>query len=102
MTREKKKVRSVAGQKFVSLKTEKKTSAAKEEYKARKQENLAKKKRQKSLEEKRLEAEKLAKDSSGDNKRKRQPRLKHSPEEVARRSAELLDKIDSEPTDQTD
>ncbi|OMH32637.1 hypothetical protein [Motiliproteus sp. MSK22-1] len=102
MTREKKKVRSVAGQKFVSLKTEKKTSAAKAEYKTRKQENLAKKKRQKSLEEKRLEAERQAKSASGDNRKKRQPRLKRSPEEVAQKSAELMGKNDSEMTDQTD
>ncbi|MCW8886955.1 MAG: hypothetical protein OQK12_17150 [Motiliproteus sp.] len=96
MTREKKKVRSVAGQKFVPIKQEKRDSAAKAEYKERKQKNLAKKKRTKSLTEKQREAELNAKQNQGEQPKKRKSRLKNDPKAVAERSKELLQDSSSE------
>ncbi len=96
MTREKKKIRSVAGEKFVPLKQEKRTSAAKAEYKARKQQNLARKKQQKSLLEKERDAEKLRQQNAEKHPSKRRPRLKASPAEVAERSRKLMADEDRE------
>ena len=89
MSREKKKVRSVSGQKFVPVKAEKRDSAAKADYKAYKQKNLAKKKRQKSLQDK-LVDEQLKSLGSVAGKKSRPSRLKKPIEEVEQRSQELL------------
>lgn len=104
MTRKKKKVPSVAGEKFVPIKVDTRPSADKEEYRRRKQQNLAKKKRQRSVaeqyqEEKQLREEleseqRLDKNQHGKGKTRaqRQSRLKQDPALVARRSAQLLER----------
>ncbi len=100
MTREKKKVRSVAGQKFVPVKAEKRASAAKSEYKTRKQQNLAKKKRQKSVQEKLTDAQLLNAEQGGRaTSQKRRPRLKFTLEEVSERSKALLEQASDDRCD---
>ncbi len=112
MTRKKKKVPSVAGEKFVPIKVDTRPSADQEEYRRRKQQNLAKKKRQRSVaeqyqEDKQLREElasekRLQKTPQGKKGKGRQPRLKHDPAEVARRSAELLQSQSDDSSDEED
>lgn len=74
-------------------------SADHEDYKAQKRAGLTRKKRQASVYEKQLQSDtNTAVKAEGG----RAPRLKTSPEEVARRSRELLDKKTSEPAEDGD
>ncbi len=74
-------------------------SADHEDYKAQKRAGLTKKKRQLSVYEKQLESEALTTETSAAG---RTPRLKASPEEVARRSRELLEKKSADPAEDGD
>ena len=97
MTREKKKIRSVAGQKFVPIKAPKKQPKQFDDpdsYESRKRRAQTRKKRPASVYER-----ERRKDEDEDKPSKRRSRLKHPPEEVARKSLALLDGDEMEDAD---
>lgn len=94
MTREKKKVRSVAGQKFVPIKAPKKQTKQFDDpdsYESRKRRAQTRKKRPASVYERERQKNEEEQDPG-----KRRSRLRHPPEEVARKSRALLEAYDQE------